>query len=372
MLQNHHLTARKKEITFLKSVESSPKSEFIAIYGRRRIGKTYLIREYFKNHPFFFEFTGTKDLPTQTQIKSFFREMDRTFKIGSDLPHPPANWNEALNLLQNLIEKKSANKKSAKKIIFFDELPWLASRKSGFLEALDYFWNSFLSKRKDVILIVCGSAAHWMISEIINSKGGLHNRITRGPLAMLPFTLAETREFLQAKAIDLNPETIAEIYMATGGVAYYLEHVQRGQSAAQFINQSFFSETGELRTEFDRLFQSLFDHSETHIHLIKHLANHPSGLSYLEIAEKLKTQTGGTFSKMLTELEKSGFIQFTPPIGKKKKGGIYHLVDEYSLFYLTWVESLGRTFQDNTYWQKQIGKPRYYHWVGHAGRLQLS
>jgi AAA+ ATPase superfamily predicted ATPase len=363
MAKNNSLIARNSEIKLLKKAMESSKSEFIALYGRRRIGKTYLVHEYFKESPYFFEFTGAKELPTRSQIKNFLRAIKKYFALSTETE--PANWSDALDLIRKTIETSPKSIKS-KKIIFFDELPWLASKKSGFLESLDYFWNSYLSKRNDILLIVCGSAANWMISEIINNKGGLHNRLTLAPIALSPFNLSETQEYLQSKNIDFNYETISEIYMATGGVAYYLDQINRGESAAQFINNCFFKKEGTLRNEFDRLFQSLFDNYEVHISVIRNLASHPSGLTYPELAKALKISTGGTFTKILTELEMSDFIYFNPKIGNKKREGIYQLADEYTFFYLTWVESLGRTFKDSSYWQKQIGKPRYYSWLGHA------
>jgi AAA+ ATPase superfamily predicted ATPase len=359
---NQHLIARLSEVQVFQQLEASHKSEFIAIYGRRRIGKTYLVHEYFKTKTFFFEFNGTKDTPTKIQIKNFVNELQHVFKVV--IPITPTNWSEAFNLLTDIIRDTKIS--DQKKVIFFDELPWLASRKSGFLEALDYFWNSFLSKSKDSILIVCGSSANWMISQVINNRGGLHNRITRAPLAMSPFTLLETKQYLQTKKIDLTAEQIIELYMVTGGVAYYLDQYRKGESAAQFINRSFFAKDGDLYNEFDRLFRSLFEHYEIHIDIVKILAKSTHGLSQGEIVDKLKISSGGTLTKTLTELEKSGFIHFTPQIGRKKKEGTYRLIDEYTLFYLTWIENLGRTFQDPNYWQKQIGKPRYNTWLGQA------
>lgn len=348
------LVSRKYEQSVLKNAVTSGRSEFIALYGRRRIGKTFLINEYFKNYDLYLEFTGTKDGSAKSQLKNFSRA------IGSK--NTFSDWGDAFLEVEAWINKKSKQKK----IIFFDELPWLASRKSGFLEALEYFWNSRLSKRKDIVLIVCGSSASWMIKNVINNKGGLHNRLTIPPLSLAPFTLKETKEFFDSRGIDITIDQLTEIYMVTGGVAHYLNLYQKGESSSQFINRNFFSRSGELGLEFDRLFQSLFDRFDFHVHVVKLLAKHPMGLSQSEIAKSLKISTGGTFTKILGELEKSSFIQFTSLLGNKKKDGVYKLIDEYSNFYLTWRDLLGVTVNDNLYWQKQVGKPKYNSWLGNS------
>lgn len=366
-MKKPYLVAREREIAFLENADKSSKSEFLAVFGRRRVGKTYLIHEYFSGRKQFFEFTGTRNLPKKEQIRNFLAALEKSFHVTFD--SIPNQWPEAFSLLLKTLDEHAdahAKKSKEKTVLFFDELPWLATKKSGFLEALDYLWNATLSKRRDILLIVCGSAANWMISEILNHKGGFHNRVTRPPLEVAPFTVKETQEYLLAHDIHLNHESIAEIYMVTGGVAYYLDQVARGESAALFINKHFFSEHGELRSEFDRLFRSLFDHYQSHVSVVRLLAKHPSGLSYPELSKLLKIPTGGSFTQMLNELEKSHFIRFTPKMGNKKRGGVYHLIDEYTLFYLTWVEPLGRTFKDPSYWQKQLGKPKYHNWLGHA------
>lgn len=356
------LVGRHNELTFLHKIENSPVSEFVAVLGRRRIGKTFLIREKFKENRHFFEFTGTKNLSSNLQIKNFVKSMESYFKIS--IKSPVKNWNDALHEFATLLQTKKALK--AKHIIFFDELPWLASRRSGFIEALEYVWNSFFSKNSNIFLIVCGSSANWMIANIVNNKGGLHNRLTRAPIHLKPFTLSETRDYFYAKAMRLTLQQIAEIYMVTGGVAYYLNLVDKGESAAHFVNRAFFGPLGPLRIEFDRLFQSLFENYTSHIHVVRALAKHPHGLAQDELAKKLKQNTGGTFTKILAELEKSDFIQFHPKLDQSKKNGTYRLADEFTIFYLTWIDGLPQSFKDDLYWQKQVGKPRYNSWLGNA------
>jgi hypothetical protein len=255
--------------------------------------------------------------------------------------------------------------KAEKFILFFDELPWLASKKSGFLPALEFFWNQYLSKRRDIIVIVCGSAANWMITNIINNKAGLHNRLTLS-LSLDPFNLYETKVYLDSRGIKLNIHEILKIYMCIGGVAQYLNFVQRGESAAEFINRVMYASQAPFDEEFDRLFQSLFDNYQDHIKIIKVLGASSAGMTANLISDKTKISTGGTFSKILKELQYSGFIDFTQPFQKQKKDGLFRLIDEYCNFYLRWIEPLHGSIQDSYYWQKQIGKPRFYNWAGLA------
>jgi len=362
MKKSKAITSRSAEVDFfLKKAESS-RSEFLALYGRRRIGKTYLVREMFSHYNFYFEFTGTKDLKPKLQIQNYLNQLESQFKFKSEVK--PKTWADSLNLLKEVILKQK--KLPSKKIIFFDELPWLASKKSGFTEALDYFWNSFLSKRKDIMLIVCGSAASWMITNIVNNKAGLHNRMTSPALHLAPFTLLQTKEYFNSRRIDLNEQQILELYMVTGGVAYYLDQYEKGQSAAQFVNEVFFGATSILRDEFDRLFRSLFDKHEIHLEVVKLLSQHSFGLSQNDIIQKLKLKSGGTFTKILDELEKSHFIKFEAFLGNKKKLGVFKLIDEFTHFYLTWVNPLGKSLKDLNYWNKQVGKPKYNSWQGTA------
>jgi AAA+ ATPase superfamily predicted ATPase len=365
--KSRNVVARDRELKIFHQVEQSRKSECLAVYGRRRIGKTYLIDETFNNHPFYFSFTGTKNSPHKKQIKKFMRKLVRLArKMKVTIPKRASDWDEALDILFQVVERAKTDP-TQKKIIFFDELPWLCSHKSGFLEALDYFWNDNLSKRRDSILIVCGSAAAWMIKQILNEKGGFHNRVTKSPIAMRPFTMKETKEYLHFRQItSLSDKQIVEIYMVTGGVAHYLDQLNPGESATQFINNNFFGTHGELRKEFSRLFKSLFDEYRKHVAVIRALADHPSGYTHHELLTALQLPSGGTFSEVLEELQESHFIQFNPKLGNKKKEGVYRLIDEYTLFYLKWVEPLGKNHRDNTYWNSQFGKRGYFTWLGHA------
>jgi hypothetical protein len=355
------IVGREKEVSLLTQVLDSQKPEFLAIYGRRRVGKTYLVREFFKNQGIYFELTGIKDAAKSSQLKNFSVVYSDTFLRGERID-PPKDWVDALNILRKAIEK---NPDSQKVIVFVDELPWLASRKSGFLEALDLFWNRYMSSRKNVVLIICGSAAEWMIRKIVSNKGGLHNRLTQPPINLMPFTLKQTEQYLASMHVHLERKQIVDIYMALGGVAYYLNLVPRNKSSAEVISDLFFIKQAPLLSEFHNLFTSLYNNPQKHVDVIKVLAQTRQGLTQTEIFSKVKSLSpGGGAVLVLEELENCGFVHRIQDFGKKKKDARYRLIDGFTLFYLKWVEGQGE-FGEH-FWVRKKGSASYHTWAGYA------
>ncbi len=326
------IAGREDEIAIMQDALASPKAELIAIYGRRRVGKTFLIRTVYEKH-ICFELSGSQKTSSEIQLFNFADALGKYWRTPIR-PATPANWPEAFSILGRYVETLSTRKK---KVIFFDELPWLDTMHSGFLGAFDYFWNSWCTKRKDIIVVICGSAASWMINKIVYNKGGLHNRITR-QIRLLPFTLAETQAFFKLKNIKLDQYQIVQLYMVMGGVPHYLDEVRSGKSAIQNIDNICFSEKAPLRQEFEKLYQSLYDGSEIHISIIRTLSLRQNGLTRNELVKTARLKSGGYLSSVLTELEESGFITSYAPLNKKVKDAIYRLSDEYSLFYLKFIE----------------------------------
>ena len=226
-----------------------------------------------------------------------------------------------------------ASKTSTKKVIFLDEISWFDTPKSGFKAALDNFWNQYASRRTDIVLVICGSAASWIINKVINDTGGLHNRITC-TIALQPFTLKETAAFLNLKKVSLVYKDIVQLHMAIGGVPFYLNNVEAGESVPQIIQRLFFSKSAILKNEFDNLYPALFKNSNDHIKVIKALAAKSKGLSRSEIIKASKIPSGGGLSTTLQELAACGFIKLIYPINKVKEDILYRLIDEYSIFYL--------------------------------------
>jgi AAA+ ATPase superfamily predicted ATPase len=361
------LVGRGREIKILEQLFNSNKPEFLALYGRRRVGKTFLIRQFFKSKDaIFFYVTGSKDGSLAEQIIHFTKQISHIFLGGLELK-PGTSWDETFEKLTKAFEQIPKDKKI---VLFFDELPWMATPKSRLLQSLDYYWNQFWSDNPRVKLIVCGSAASWIIHKIIKNKGGLYNRITE-KIHLEPFNLSETKQFLYSKKIILNNQQILLLYMAIGGIPYYLSKIKKGKSATQIIEDLAFSKNAFLLEEFDDLFASLFNDGDVHAEIVRTLAKHPYGLvkrNLLEMIGKFAVGSGGI--KKLRELEETGFIMSFKPLYHKKKGIYYRLVDEYVLFYLKWIAPIRKALQEQSLeqgnWQAIQNTPECYSWLGYA------
>jgi AAA+ ATPase superfamily predicted ATPase len=352
------MIGRIKERKQLDELLRSPNSELVAIIGRRRVGKTYLIREHYKKQ-IVFDFTGTQDATIQNQLKKFTVKLADygTFSIA---PKQPEDWAEAFGQLKTYLEKRRKTKH--KRVVFFDELPWIDTHRSGFLNELAYWWNDWASK-ESLVVVICGSAASWMIHKVINNKGGLHNRVTT-KIHLQAFTLSETRQYINQINPALSPYSILQIYMSIGGIPFYLNGLKKGESATQAIQRICFDKDGFLRTEFNNLYAALYDKPENHIAIIKALATKWKGLTRQEIIKHTKLSDGGGLTKVLDELETASFIMSILPFGKKKKDTLFRLVDEYSLFYLNFIENQ-RSGKRNI-WIENSTKQKYITWKGYA------
>jgi len=362
---NEPIIGRKKELEILEEALLSNSAEFIAIYGRRRIGKTYLIKQFFsQKNGILFEQMGNED-KTRNQLKNFSTSLSEAFYPGLKMAIEP-NWMDALRQLTLAIEKTKKNKRIT---LFFDELPWLATPKSGFLKALEYFWNTHWTYRKKLILIVCGSAASWMLKKIIYAKGGLHNRITIN-IPLLPFNIKETNEYLAYRGSQFNYQQLLQIYMIMGGIPHYLKSIKRNLSIAQNINHLCFQKGGLLFDEFDKLFHSLYDEPELYINIVKAIAKKKSGISREELISYVKEiSDGGTLNVKLKSLEEAGFISTFLPLGHVRRGVHYKLIDEYSIFYLHWIDPFRKKTRVTTtgsHWLSVIRTPAYHVWAGYA------
>lgn len=352
-----NIIGRKQEQQILQELYQRNRSEFIALYGRRRVGKTYLIKELFSK-AYTFQLTGLSKGNTKQQLQNFHASLLR-FDPSKQDDAIPTSWFSAFQLLIHYLENVTTNRK----VVFIDELPWLDTPRSDFMTALEHFWNAWAFHRNDIFLVVCGSATSWMINELINNHGGLHNRVTKR-IYLKPFTLKETEAFLTAKGSVFGRYEIVQLFMAIGGIPFYLEEVNVRESIAQNIDRLFFSEYGILRTEFQNLYASLFKKQERHIAIVEALAKKAKGLSRGDLAKAAKLSQGGRFTKVLKELEQCGFIQKYLPFGKKKKGSLYQLTDQYSLFYLKFVKNSKSSGAGA--WLSMIDHPAWRAWSGYA------
>jgi uncharacterized protein len=350
------LIGRTEEKDILLNALTSPASEMIAVLGRRRVGKTFLIKQVYTQVDF--EFTGILNAPVSEQLENF---TDKLIEYGAvkKTVTKPTSWLQAFNQLKQLLKAKKTKKK---KIIFIDELPWLDTPKARFMEALGYFWNDYAADN-NIVIVVCGSAASWMIRKVVHNKGGLHNRITK-LIDLKPFTLKETEQFLKANKIIVSRYEIAQLYMVMGGIPYYLNEIKKGTSVAQNIDRICFQKNGLLNNEFEKLFASLFNNAENHITIVKALAGKWKGLTRKDIVDITKLTDGGNISKVLEELEMSSFISTTHPFGKTKKDKIFRLSDSYSLFYLHFIATQKKAVKGVFL---NISKmARWHSWCGYA------
>ncbi len=354
---NNFVVGRHKQIQELKAALDSPKPEMVALVGRRRVGKTYLVRSFF-GKKINFELTGLQNGNKRDQLQHFIYELGDYFPAFQDKERPKS-WTDAF---RELIKALSSLNQKEKLVVFLDELPWLASKRSGFITGLGYFWNSWAS-RNNIVLVVCGSAASWMIKKIINDKGGLHNRVTR-LLYLYPFTLAETEEYCRRQNIKLNRYQLLQIYMTMGGIPMYLDQLKPGRSAVQNIQEVCFDSSGYLRNEFERLYASLFNNYKNHISVIRAMASRRIGLTRQEIIKQTELSNGGSLTEILDELEKSGFILAYSGYGKKVKEVLFRVSDFYSLFYLTFIEPLGKGSQVDFTALSDL--PKWKAWSGYS------
>ena len=357
------IIGRQEEKKILAKATKSPDPEFIVVYGRRRVGKTHLIREYFSDD-ICFEIIGKNKAPLKEQLQNFAYSLSDA--IGIDIKtQTPDSWTDAFRQLEQFLTSSMPKKRKGKRVLFFDELPWLNTPRSRFISCLEHFWNHWCSKQNDIILVVCGSAAAWMIQNIVQAKGGLHNRLTR-QIRLLPFTLTETAAFLRYRGVKITRMQVIELYMVLGGIPHYLKQVEPGLSASQIIDSVCFAPLGLLREEFHRLYISLFEKNEQHIKIVRCLAKKRQGLARNEILKLTGLHSGGSVSQRLEELEESGFILSYIPFGKKVNDAVFRLSDEYSLFFLDWISRLGKRSPHSGYWMSQLNTPRRRTWAGYA------
>lgn len=349
------LIGRKTEVNLLENSLESNLPELIVVYGRRRVGKTFLIRQFFKDK-FVFYTTGIYQGTKQEQL-SFFNRQLNAYASGA---YPLAkDWFEAFDQLKHHL----SHCKSKNKVVFIDELPWMDTPRGRFLKAFETFWNSWGSSRSDLKLVVCGSASSWMTNKFLKGKGGLYGRMTRNiPLA--PFSLSETEKLLEKQGIRWNRRQILDCYMTFGGIPYYLNLLQKNLSLDQNIDALLFAPSAQLKNEYDFLFQSLFSQAETYRAVVEILAKKSVGLSRQEIVSSLKQLDGGGLTVVLEDLCRCDFIRKYSAFGKKERESIFQLTDMFSLFYLRFVK--GYNGKDPNHWVNMMDSPLQNTWRGYA------
>ena len=347
------LVGRRSERLTLLDALRSPEAELVAVYGRRRVGKTYLIREVYRG-AICFELVGMHGVDVSRQL--------RAFAAALELASPPADWQRAFEQLQERLAVR-LRRRRAKQVVFFDEVPWLASRRSGFLPAFEHFWNGWAVKQRNLVVVICGSASSWMLHKIVRQRGGLHNRVTRR-IRVEPFSLAEVEALLRSRRIDLGRYQVIELYMALGGIPHYLVQLRAGESAAEAIDRLCFARDGFLRTEFADLYAGLFEKADRHEAVVRALATRRRGMTRAQLLAAVGMGSGGAVTKVLDELEQCGFVAQTPRLGHAKRDAVYWLADHYSLFFLRWIEP--HRGGGSGAWQRKRASPVWRAWSGLA------
>ena len=349
------LIGRRKEQEKLLAATREEDSMFVAVYGRRRVGKTYLIRETFGGN-FTFYHTGLAKSPMKKQLAAWRLSLREYGMVKAGLPE---TWLDAFDMLKDIIRQSS----ETKKIIFIDEMPWMDTQRSGFVPALENFWNGWASARKDVVLITCGSATSWVINKIIKDHGGLHNRVNT-KIHLQPFTLCECEQYAQYRKLGMNRRQLIECYMVMGGIPFYWSKLKRERSLAQNIDDLFFNPDGELANEFDDLYASLFKNAAPYIRIVNSLGTKRIGMTREELLRHCNLADNGKLSELLQDLEACGFIRRYRAFGQKTKGAVYQLIDSYTLFYYKFIRQNSQ--DDEHFWSSQTGTAIYYNWCGLA------
>ncbi len=347
---------RQEELQQLRTIKASGRAEFVAVYGRRRVGKTYLIQQFFNNQ-FSFSATGIIEGSKEEELFAFTASLINAGYSGSQ----PKTWLEAFEILKAVLDQ---GPHAGRRVVYIDELPCFDTPKSGFIHALGHFWNTWASLHRDVILIVCGSATSWMIENIVNDHGGLHDRTTH-TIYLRQFTLAETESYLKTLKISWPRQAIVETYMMLGGIPYYLSLLDKRQSLAQNIDRLYFRKNSELGQEYHRLYASLFKSPDPYIRIVEVLGRNKQGLTRNEIANAMKVSSSGTLSKQLENLEYCDIIRryVTKVNGKPKTNEAYfQLTDLFTLFHLTFSKKLAT----EDYWEQRLNTPVINTWQGLA------
>ena len=349
------MIGRAKEVVELENAYSERESEFVAVYGLLRVGKTYLVRETFSGR-LAFQHAGLKDKPTIIQLDRFRQSLEESGLRDCGVLK---NWYKAFDALKTVIKMSEL----PKKVVFLDELQWMDRPNANFVSALENFWNGWASARKDVLLIVCGSASSWILRKIVYNKEGLHNRVTyRIPLR--PFSLAECEAYAKDRGLEFTRRQLAELYMILGGVPYYWHFLERGKSVAQNIDEMFFARNDKLENEFGELYASLFQSPEPYIRLVTALATKKAGMTRDLLSAASGVAESGNMTQCLGDLDRCGFIRKYTPLGRENRGAVYQLMDNFTLFYFSFMAT-GRG-GDRRYWSKLQSTRIHSTWAGLA------
>ena len=359
-MENRNIIGREKEMSELQRCLDSDRSELVIVYGRRRVGKTFLIDQFFQGR-YDFTFVGGHKLSQRIQLRNFAKVLKQAMNERSIRNYK--DWFDAFDALEEFLESLPTNRK---KVVFIDEMPWIDSLRSNFTEAFENFWNGWAARRKDIVFIASGSATSWMIDNLVENQGGLHARIT-SQIYLRPFTLNETEQYLQGRGCLWDRFQIAQCYMFFGGVPFYLSLLDTKESLVQNVDRLCFTRGGALRLEFDELYNALFTHADKYIAVVRLLAEHRCGMTSQDISESTGID-GERLTKLLKNLERCDFIMKFRYYGKRKQDIIFKLTDFYTLFYIKYIEIYKDSY-DEQWWQHHATSHSVESWQGFTFEL---
>ena len=352
------IIGRKLEQKELQRLYESDEAEMAVVYGRRRVGKTFLVNQMFGSEGFAFKVTGLYKSRLPKQLENFSLALQE-YSGNKDLTEPKS-WTEAFDQLKDYLK---ASKSGKKRLLFFDELPWMDTKGSGFLAAFERFWNGWANAQQDILLILCGSATNWIINKFFKQKGGLYNRAT-SKIFLKPFTLNETEQYLEKQGIEWERYDIAQIYMIMGGIPYYLKQLEPNRTLADNIDNCFFRRNGKLWDEFDNLYETIFDTSDNYLKVVEALSSKHIGLTREQLIKATQLPDNGLISKVLKDLVNCGFVRAYQYYGRKTKTQTYQLADFYTMFYLSFIK--GNYAQDEHFWTHSLDTPQKKAWLGYT------
>lgn len=354
-----NIIGREREMEELSRCMESNRSEFVIVYGRRRVGKTFLVDSFFEGL-FDFTFVGGHNLTKAKQLRGFAKALKR----AANMEKQPElkTWEDAFDALEEYLESLPADKR---KVVFIDEMPWIDTAQSEFVEALEYFWNGWGARRTDIVFIASGSVTSWMMDNLVDNSGGLHARITHN-IYVRPFTLRETSEYMQSRGFTLDYYSVLQLYMIMGGIPFYLSLLNPNESLLANIDRLYFRRNGELRTEFDELYSAIFKNADKYLQIVSILNQNKEGLTYAQIM-KMSGLAGERLTTVLRNLEKCDFIITFTQFGNKSRGTLYRLSDFYTLFYFKYIDKADS--KDEEWWTHNHNSRMVESWQGRTFEL---
>ena len=357
------IIGRKKEIKELNALYESDQAHLVAVYGRRRVGKTFLVDQALNGRITFrhaglspVDKGGKKNLMA-AQLKHFYHSL---LLHGMPKSHVPTSWLEAFFMLSMHLQKSDTGKRQ---VIFLDELPWMDTPRSGFLTAFEGFWNTWACHRDNVMVIVSGSANSWILDKLINNHGGLYGRTTH-IIKLSPFTLHECELFFQSKHIPISRYDIVQSYMIFGGIPYYLNYFDPQLSLSQNVDRLLFAHDGKLKDEYDMLFSTVFSSPDDMKSIVDFVGKRHAGYMRKDISAATGIEESGNLSDKLKALVASNFLLAYVPFGENARNTHFKLVDPFGRFCQTFIKGHRNVVED--FWTQNIDSQSVISWRGIA------